>query len=572
MRPAAATLGGLWLPAVLCLVLSTVGLAACGGRDPVTGTTSVKVQEGQDATVKSADGGITVAVPGDAIEGTGDLAVREVTAASGRSGWSVDMSNATLSGKATISFPRLDLIDGEPAPLVVSGQSLDSKLTSVADVKATEDGVVVTTDHFSVWFVEVWNKMLADLRGGLDRVYTADAAGKQPRCADEQGVRDDGFTITSDEGARVKWCLGRGQDGRPSLAVVNTRGYTVAAESSPGATPGEAGRDDVVTAIASLIRERPSLPGNTVTLVPPGGRLDFAINEPGDAGVRVLPSVPGYLVTAVQYAIDTLSLVLDRSGISRKRKAILRALDIESCLAGYSAMTTSSIENATEASNYLNDALATTLGCASEALTKLGLGGIAAPLAEGFTWIVAGLRTAANGFGAAADTALNPQGYQIIVSPPAPAELVFTPGAYGPLKAGMGAGEAVATGLVEQRDEPDCMGTVWMKPEHNNIHLNFDDTEDELFVLGSFEPGPTTDRGIGVGSTVDDLEQAYGPDLGAPEFNQYQQYVYTVSAGDGHLTFFLASDSGEPSPSSEVTALLASQGEPVTIYEGEGPC
>jgi hypothetical protein len=38
--------------------------------------------------------------------------------------------------------------------------------------------------------------------------------------------------------------------------------------------------------------------------------------------VRVLPSVPGYLVTALQYAVDPVALVLDRVGASRTRKAI----------------------------------------------------------------------------------------------------------------------------------------------------------------------------------------------------------------------------------------------------------
>lgn len=156
----------------------------------------------------------------------------------------------------------------------------------------------------------------------------------------------------------------------------------------------------------------------------------------------------------------------------------------------------------------------------------------------------------------------------------APAEgLEFTPGGYGPLRAGMTAEEALATGLVERRAEPGCTGTIWMAPAYDDIYLDFNDDGDRVFLIGSYTRGPVTDSGVGVGSTVAELKRAYGAKLSAPELNDYLQWAFTVQRGGRYLTFLLPSDDGAALENSAVvSAVLASEGSAVTIYEGEGPC
>jgi hypothetical protein len=113
-------------------------------------------------------------------------------------------------------------------------------------------------------------------------------------------------------------------------------------------------------------------------------------------------------------------MVLERTGNQKSRKALIVSLDIETCFAGFSSMATSEIQNATEAGNYLNDALSTVLGCLRHAIDRLELGFVGTTIVAGVTWLITGLRTALNGLGAAADTALNPAAYAITISPPAP--------------------------------------------------------------------------------------------------------------------------------------------------------
>jgi hypothetical protein len=77
------------------------------------------------------------------------------------------------------------------------------------------------------------------------------------------------------------------------------------------------------------------------------------------------------------------------------------------------------IDNSMEAAVFLKDALGTTFGCFEEQLDEaLGPGLLSAPLIAGLSWLLTGLQTALNGFGAAADTILNPDGFQIVIRQP----------------------------------------------------------------------------------------------------------------------------------------------------------
>lgn len=412
------------------LLLVTSGCTTPTGSTPTAAipdrlASSVPVREGEDATAGTRDGALVVTIAGDSLTGAGELTLTP-TELDGLAGWSIELTGgAELTGPARLTFMSPTTPSADVPPPLVMYAADTGELTPVDGVVMDGSVATVTTTHFSHWFVTWWDQALAGVlnwaRGALDTIYAADAAGRHPRCTGEDAVRAGGYTVTSDSGSRVMWCLGQAGDGH-ELVVANARGYTVAAEHTPGLSVARSAPDDIASRVANVVREAPSKPGNTVTLVGPGDELAYSVaGTPTRSGVRVQPSVAGYLVTSTQFAIDTLVQItpyLGKGNIPRDR--LLQLLAVESCFAGYSSMTTTTITTATDAGNYLNDALGTALGCAEGALSRAGLNLFQTALASGIAWVFAGVRTALNGFGAAADTALDPSGYQITVTAPAP--------------------------------------------------------------------------------------------------------------------------------------------------------
>lgn len=404
------------------LVVATMAaalLVACA-PGPAEGSGSIEVRAGQDARLTAGEAdALVIEIPGSSLTGAGTLTAEPVEGPDGISGWSIDLSGtAELTGPATLRFAH-DFAEGEPAPIVTS--TADGTAYEVAEkVDVEADGIVVETTHFSNWFTLWWDDVLTNARAGLDRIYGD--TGAPPTCESEDSVRDAGYSITSDSGNRVYWCLGRSGGDSPALKVVNGRGYTVAAEHTAGITVTDAGSTDLIGVISNIFKEAPSRAGNTVTLVGPGSAIEYGVEGSGRMGVRVKPSVGGFLVTAAQYAVDTLAMVLPYAGRSGMSKVdVAKLFNWESCLSGYSSMVTGEIETATQASAYFSDAVGATLGCMDEALAAAGLAFWGTAVASGLSWLISGVRTALNGFGAAADTALNPSGYSIYITAPTPA-------------------------------------------------------------------------------------------------------------------------------------------------------
>jgi hypothetical protein len=95
----------------------------------------------------------------------------------------------------------------------------------------TSDGkhVTFTTTHFSL-FSAVWFDVTAaagqftrSLLDGLDHGATATA--QSPSCSSEAQARTDGFSIASNSGSTIYWCLGLASNGQRILKVVNNRRY-----------------------------------------------------------------------------------------------------------------------------------------------------------------------------------------------------------------------------------------------------------------------------------------------------------------------------------------------------------
>jgi hypothetical protein len=133
-----------------------------------------------------------------------------------------------------------------------------------------------------------------------------------------------------------------------------------------------------------------------------------------------VPSAPTrYLASALLYALDTVLLVNSWTGGKLKPNEVLKKVEFGSCLAKFAGMGQIEIDNGAEAARYLNDAMGTMFGYFEDSLDEiLGPGLLSAPLIAGLSWLFSGVLTALNGFGAAADTALDPDGYQIRILVP----------------------------------------------------------------------------------------------------------------------------------------------------------
>lgn len=123
---------------------------------------------------------------------------------------------------------------------------------------------------------------------------------------------------------------------------------------------------------------------------------------------------------------------------------------------------------------------------------------------------------------------------------PAPADLVVKLGAVGPVRADMSKAEALKTGVFDADVPPPVEGCPnfplkWKKQYKGVDVLTRDDGS--ISSLGVFKGGPKTSKGIGYGSTLDELTKAY-PNLSPvvdAGFNQAGAYEFTDTEFIGFL-------------------------------------
>lgn len=424
--------------ALLCVV--AVGLVFTGVWSPPwvakaapAADGSIAVEQGKDVTLPSKDGSPEVTIPGSAISGEGRLHVKPVELPENRSGWAINMDRAQLTGKATLVFKNV-VEDGEPAPLVGFNENPGDAVQYVLDTEVSGKDLVVRTSHFSNWFTEKWDWLMDQARGQLDRIYRDSGTGEQPQCELEVEARAGGVSVTSDSGGRVQWCLGRAPDGTTVLKVNNSRGYAVAAERTPGLTMSTRSLDfgQMVPRLAKYITA-PSKRGNVIDIIGPGETVEYKVDESsGLKGVNLQPSPPAYLATALWFGIQTAAMAFEKTNLLGKVPVenFQTAVDAADCVAGFQGMATADVTNAKDAGNYLNGAIGTVMSCMGKVMERVAIDDapeeilknfFAVRLAQMMSWLWSGLQTAASGFAAAADTALNYKGYTIALTYPAAA-------------------------------------------------------------------------------------------------------------------------------------------------------
>ena len=154
-------------------------------------------------------------------------------------------------------------------------------------------------------------------------------------------------------------------------------------------------------------------------------------------------------------------------------------------------------------------------------------------------------------------------------SAPAAEELVAAPGAVGPVTVGMTEAEADATGLFEPRevagDDPcadEYADIQWKAPNTEALLVDVDDGG--KISLRGIRDTVKTAEGIGVGSTWEDVQVAYG---GAKlEESQASGSTIYLKDGDKWLGIAFAEQPAEVKDSSKVTFMEAAVGGKSATY------
>ncbi|UZX02823.1 hypothetical protein F8G81_09520 [Arthrobacter sp. CDRTa11] len=413
--------------ALLCVVV--VGLVFTGVWSPPweakatpEADGSIAVAQGRDVTLPSKDGSPEVTIPGSAISSAGKLHVKPVALPENRSGWAIELVGAQLTGEATLVFKGV-VKDGEPAPLVGFTENPEDDPQYMLNAEVSGADLIVRTNHFSNWFTDSWDWLTNWARNKLDSVYKGSGYGSQPKCERESEARAGGVTVTSDSGGAVQWCVGKNADGSTVLKVNNSRGYAVSAESTAGLTLGSRSLDfgQMLPRLAKYITA-PTIRGSSINIIGPGETVEYKLDSSAAVGVRLDPSPPAYLATALWFGIETTTMVYGKIFGKISSEAVSSAMDAANCAAGFQGMATADVTQVSAAGRYLNDAVSTVMACSGKVFMDLAKGKmldiLAVSVAQVFTWAWSGIQTAAHGLAAAADTALNFNGYRISISPP----------------------------------------------------------------------------------------------------------------------------------------------------------
>ncbi|MFC8526834.1 hypothetical protein [Nocardia sp. NPDC057227] len=531
---------------VVPLLCTALALAGCSGPPEVSGTA---VAPDTDNVIR-AENGVVVEIPGAALSGAGRVRVTSARTPDGADGWSIELDGATLTGSATLRFPIGELAPGEPAPLVTFAESPDGPRTIAANARVENGEVVVDTTHFSFWLAERWNEFAGAATSWLhDRIHDL-GVGSPPNCPGEQAVRDDGYTVTSDSGDRVFWCLGT-DAGSPLLRTVNARGYGAAFEYTPGLRVARTDRKQLLSHVAELLSPAPTLPGNRVELVPPGNSVDFVASPHvrGTSGVMVTPHPGAYLLTALDVAFGLYEMLLKRAGAGGAVGALDQTLQGAACLDGFTALAVAELP--ADPTGYFVRALDMALDCAATALSGAELGPINAFVVAPILWVVGAIRAALDGAIGALDS-LDPSGYRIIVTAPRrPTEVVevvavdesgnplsdwsVRTGARGPLDCSYPYPAKSSRGrdIVQCGGTADGAHTCWIEPDRQGLTCAFDVWAKEFLAYRARAPipavpgadGPSPEwlelddgtrcsqrHGGAWGGRADDLRGAYGCD------------------------------------------------------------
>jgi hypothetical protein len=137
------------------------------------------------------------------------------------------------------------------------------------------------------------------------------------------------------------------------------------------------------------------------------------------------------------------------------------------------------------------------------------------------------------------------------------------PGAFGPVKAGMGIQEAIGTGFIEpdpNRGEA-CEGSFWKWKGQLASGLDIIVGDDKkVSSLGMSKDGLETVEGISVGNSYGTLKKTYGDRLQGPERMDYGQAGSFLRDGDKWIGFGMDNRPGQLDDDSRIAFIEVTQG------------
>ncbi len=155
-------------------------------------------------------------------------------------------------------------------------------------------------------------------------------------------------------------------------------------------------------------------------------------------------------------------------------------------------------------------------------------------------------------------------------APTEPAEFVVRPGSIGGVSVGITKEQAVATGLFDADVEgaAGCTFELRWKKEYDGVDV-LTDEDGNITSLGVRKGGPKTSAGVGIGSTLAEIQAAY-PDASEPAELGFGQAGVIHTLGDDHIGFLFGDTTvNSVKPVSEVTFMEVTSGdEPELMRSG----
>jgi len=315
-RPAArrSMLAALVAAAVLSGALVSVRLL--GGNSNENGVVSVSSSRTSSATSNQA----SVQIPRGSVAGDGELRLARAAIPSALppsvapvgEALTVTLTGTTLLGEATIEFhPRP--FDPHGLYVVVWQDPEGGWRWLPTTVDVARRTVAATTNHFSIGFlakinVPRWAKERAE---AIKNVVTSRSGVTQPRCGDENALRNAGVTVSSDSGDSVKWCSGL-ENKRNILRIANNR-RTYTQITYPASwsliDSGKLGVsvDALVRSTSGWLDGVSAPRGMTVREVSGGDTITLAMPANPSAAVVAEPSVTAWFLEAINLGFEVWS-------------------------------------------------------------------------------------------------------------------------------------------------------------------------------------------------------------------------------------------------------------------------
>ena len=130
-------------------------------------------------------------------------------------------------------------------------------------------------------------------------------------------------------------------------------------------------------------------------------------------GVMVQPDPGAYLLSALDLAVATYTMAMERVGVSGATDKLLTVLKGQQCLGAFTDMATTELATPQQAQEFLTQALEMSFDCVALSAKQVDLGILNQAVVGPVVWLLSGVRTATDGIVAASDIVLDVDGYRI---------------------------------------------------------------------------------------------------------------------------------------------------------------